>query len=199
MNAMQATQRLVQRELGCAPKASWHVDYRDTAWVYVGGLPFDLSENDVLTIFSRFGEPVEIGLIRDKKTGKSRGFAFLKYEDQRSTDLAVDNLTGARVLGRMLRVDHARYKRREKKEDYKFLEGQQQDAYKRGRDGNEWHRSERTRDDRHKDDKHRSDRHSGGTGTTGTGTAGSDPRLNGDGDGDGNECDRPATTAITMR
>lgn len=56
-------------------------------------------------------------LIRDKETGKSRGFAFLKYEDQRSTDLAVDNLTGATVLGRVLRVDHARYKKRDNEEE----------------------------------------------------------------------------------
>lgn len=94
-------------------EASWHADYRDTAYVYIGGLPFDLSEGDILTIFSQFGEPVHLNLVRDKETGKSRGFAFLKYEDQRSTDLAVDNLGGATVMGRMLRVDHVRYKRRE--------------------------------------------------------------------------------------
>lgn len=48
--------------------------------------------------------------MRDKDTGKSKGFAFLKYEDQRSTELAVDNLGGATVLGRVMRVDHTRYK-----------------------------------------------------------------------------------------
>jgi len=48
--------------------------------------------------------------VRDKETGKSKGFAFLKYEDQRSTDLAVDNLGGAEILGRTLKVDHTQYK-----------------------------------------------------------------------------------------
>lgn len=43
---------------------------------------------------------------RDKKTGKIKGFAFLMYEDQRSTVLAVDNLSGTTVVGRTLRVDH---------------------------------------------------------------------------------------------
>jgi RNA-binding motif protein, X-linked 2 len=76
-------------------------------------LPYDLSEGDIITIFSQYGEPVHINLVRDKETGKSKGFAFLKYEDQRSTDLAVDNLGGATVMGRMLRVDHVRYKRRD--------------------------------------------------------------------------------------
>ena len=72
-----------------------------------------MSEGDIITIFSQFGEPVYINLIRDKETGKSKGFAFLKYEDQRSTDLAVDNLGGTAVLGRVLKVDHTRYKRKE--------------------------------------------------------------------------------------
>ena len=98
-------------------EASWHADYRDTAYIYIGGLPFDLSEGDVITIFSQFGEPVYVNLIRDKETGKSKGFAFLKYEDQRSTDLAVDNLGGALVLGRVLKVDHTRYKRKEEEEE----------------------------------------------------------------------------------
>lgn len=58
-----------------------------------------------------------MNLIRDKESGKSKGFAFLKYEDQRSTDLAVDNLGGATVLGRVLKVDHARYKRKDGEEE----------------------------------------------------------------------------------
>ena len=68
-------------------------------------------------MFSQFGEPVSINLVRDKETGKSKGFAFLKYEDQRSTDLAVDNLGGATVSGRILKVDHTRYKRKEDEEE----------------------------------------------------------------------------------
>lgn len=97
-------------------EASWHADYRDTAYIYVGGLSFDLTEGDVIAIFSQFGEPVYINLVREKDTGKSKGFAFLKYEDQRSTDLAVDNLGGATVLGRVLKVDHTRYKKKEDEE-----------------------------------------------------------------------------------
>jgi RNA recognition motif-containing protein len=51
---------------------------------------------------------------REKATGKRRGFAFLMYEDQRSTILAVDNLNGAELLGRTLRVDHVQnYKQKE--------------------------------------------------------------------------------------
>lgn len=119
MNAIRQTQQLNKRELENAipPSASWHVDYRDTAWIYVGGIPLDLSEGDVMVIFSQFGNPTHLNLIRDRETGKSKGFGFLKYEDQRSCDLAVDNLTGADVLGRMLRVDHTRYKKRDDEDE----------------------------------------------------------------------------------
>ncbi|KAG8166876.1 hypothetical protein KVR01_002565 [Diaporthe batatas] len=115
MNKIRAIQELNKREIeqGISPNASWHVDYRDTAFVYFGGLPYELSEGDVITIFSQYGEPTFLKLARDKETGKSRGFGWLKYEDQRSTDLAVDNLGGATINGRMVSVDHARYKPRD--------------------------------------------------------------------------------------
>ncbi|PWW74117.1 hypothetical protein C7212DRAFT_299697 [Tuber magnatum] len=115
MNNIRAIEKLNQRELeaGIPLSASWHTDWSDTAYVYIGGLPYELSEGDIITIFSQFGEPVHLNLIRDKDTGKSKGFAFLKYEDQRSTNLAVDNLGGATILGRIIRVDHTRYKPKE--------------------------------------------------------------------------------------
>lgn len=119
MNAIRQTQLLNKRELENAipPSASWHADYRDTAYIYIGGIPLDVSEGDVVTIFSQYGSPTHINMIRDKETGKSKGFAFLKYEDQRSCDLAVDNFGGAEVLGRMLRVDHTRYKKRDDEDE----------------------------------------------------------------------------------
>lgn len=45
----------------------------------------------------RYGEIVNINLVRDKKTGKSQGYCFIAYEDQRSTILAVDNFNGIQV------------------------------------------------------------------------------------------------------
>ncbi|CAK1354979.1 unnamed protein product [Cercospora beticola] len=115
MQSIRQIERLNQTELDkcIPPNASWHTDYRDTAYLYIGGLPFELSEGDILTIFSQYGNPVHINLVRDKDTGKSRGFCFLKYEDQRSCDLAVDNLSGAGVMGRVISVDHTRYKKKE--------------------------------------------------------------------------------------
>ncbi|KAI5207747.1 RNA-binding domain-containing protein [Aureobasidium subglaciale] len=126
MNQIKQVQRLNERELEkvVPSNASWHTDYRDTAYIYVGGLNLDLSEGDVITIFSQYGEPVWIRLMRDKETGKSKGFCWLKYEDQRSCDLAVDNLGGATVMGKMLAVDHTRYKKRDDEDEDEGYVGQ---------------------------------------------------------------------------
>lgn len=93
-------------ELGISGKSSWHNIYKNSAWVFIGGLDFELTEGDVIIIFSQYGEIVNINLVRDKTTGKSKGYAFLCYEDQRSTILAVDNLNGIKVRNRTIRVDH---------------------------------------------------------------------------------------------
>ncbi|CAD0197443.1 unnamed protein product [Chrysodeixis includens] len=98
--------KLSERELSSKSKTSWHDQYKDSAWVFVGGLPYDLTEGDIICVFSQYGEIVNINLVRDKATGRSRGFSFVCYEDQRSTILAVDNLNGIKILGRTIRVDH---------------------------------------------------------------------------------------------
>ncbi|CAN1150738.1 Zinc finger CCCH domain-containing protein 42 [Linum perenne] len=107
-----------EASLGISEEASWHAKYKDSAYIYVGGIPFDLTEGDLLAVFAQCGEVVDVNLVRDKGTGKSKGFAFVAYEDQRSTTLAVDNLNGAQVLGRVIRVDHVtKYKKIEEDDE----------------------------------------------------------------------------------
>uniref|UniRef100_A0A8C4R4M8 RNA-binding motif protein, X-linked 2 n=1 Tax=Eptatretus burgeri TaxID=7764 RepID=A0A8C4R4M8_EPTBU len=86
-----------EARLGVAEKTSWHKQYRDSAWIFVGGLPYELTEGDIICVFSQYGEIVNVNLVRDKKTGKQKGFVFICYEDQRSTILAVDNFNGIKV------------------------------------------------------------------------------------------------------
>ena len=92
--------------------ASWHEQYKGNAWVFVGGLVENLTEGDVLAVCSQYGEIEDFHLVRDEDTGKSKGFGFLKYEDERSTVLAVDNLNGYKLLSKTLRVDHMTTTRR---------------------------------------------------------------------------------------
>ena len=80
-------------------------------------MDYELTEGDVLAVFAQYGEVVDVNLIKDKSTGKSKGFAFLAYENQKSTILAVDNLSGARVAGRVIRVEHVADYKRKREED----------------------------------------------------------------------------------
>ncbi|KAG5357848.1 U2 snRNP component IST3 [Yarrowia sp. B02] len=124
MNAIRKTTQINNQELaeGTSISASWHNDYNDTAYIYIGGLESKLTEMDIATVFSQFGNPTHVKLSRDPKTGKSRGFAWLKYEDQRSTVLAVDNFNGVELLGRTVRVDHTYYESRDEEGDAKEVE-----------------------------------------------------------------------------
>lgn len=162
-----------EAELGVSEAVSWHAEYKDSAWVFIGtcrprwggrcggdeesagrlcgapcrarcgsfalglpaphrrpllspprrraALPADRGGRHLcvlavsappfpllcpyspavrlLMVCFRYGEVVNINLVRDKKTGKSKGFCFLCYEDQRSTVLAVDNFNGIKVSG----------------------------------------------------------------------------------------------------
>ena len=49
-------QKLNQRELelGVIGKKSWHDEYKDSAWVFIGGLPYDLTEGDIVCVFSQY-------------------------------------------------------------------------------------------------------------------------------------------------
>lgn len=124
MNVVKEIERINRKEIdllvskGLDSGVSWHDEHKDSAYIFVGGLPFEASEGDVITVFSQYGEILDINLTRDKETGKSKGFAFLAYLDQRSTVLAVDNLNGIKLAGRTLRVDHVKdYKPPSKKDE----------------------------------------------------------------------------------
>ncbi|CAI5757621.1 unnamed protein product [Candida verbasci] len=111
MNSIRRINDINQKELKSKTdyKASWHYEYRDTNYIYIGNLPFNLKELDILKIFSQYGIPTHINLIKDKVSGKSKGFAFLKYENFKSCILAIDNLNGFKIGDRFLKVDHNYY------------------------------------------------------------------------------------------
>ena len=100
----------VELQQGTAASASWHRDYADTNTVYVGNLPAELNEHDLLILFSQYGVPTAVRLARDPQTGRSKRFAFLTYEAWESTVLAVDNFDCWNVTPlHGLRVNHAYY------------------------------------------------------------------------------------------
>lgn len=115
MNKVESIRKLNAREieLGIAgTTASWHQQYVHSPVVYIGGLQSNITSLKLVQVFEQYGVVNHVHLKRDEKTGNVRGFAFLAYDDARSTVLAVDNLNGFNLDGRLLSVDHV--------QDYKY-------------------------------------------------------------------------------
>jgi len=109
MNVIKEITKINELELSkgiTGTSASWHEKYVTSSWCYVGNLPTALTEGDIICVCSQYGEIEDFHMPRDESTGRSKAFAFLKYEDFRSAVLAVDNLTGTMILGKTIRVDH---------------------------------------------------------------------------------------------
>ncbi|XP_054942126.1 LOW QUALITY PROTEIN: RNA-binding motif protein, X-linked 2-like [Physeter macrocephalus] len=108
LTKLQLVNKLNEWEAGTVviAEASWHSEYKDSAWIFLGGLSYELTEGDSLCVFSQYRQIVSISRVRDRKTGKSKGFCFICYEDQRSTSLTVDNFNGIKIKGRTIQVNH---------------------------------------------------------------------------------------------
>lgn len=78
--------------------------------LYVGNLSFDTTENDLQDLFQQFGTVKEVGLIVDRMTARSRGFAFVTMGSREEGQAAIDALEGKPFAGRKLTVNEARPK-----------------------------------------------------------------------------------------
>ena len=76
--------------------------------LYVGNLPFDITEDDLRTMLSQHGPVKEIAVVMDKLTGRARGFAFATMNTQEGAKAAILALNGKDWKGRALTVSEAR-------------------------------------------------------------------------------------------
>jgi RNA recognition motif-containing protein len=76
--------------------------------IYVGNLTYGATENDLRDLFGEFGTVTKVNVITDKMTGKSKGFAFVEMENDADGQNAIDELNGADMQGRNLKVNLAR-------------------------------------------------------------------------------------------
>jgi len=79
--------------------------------LYVGNLAYETTEEALREEFSQHGDIAEIKVILDRETGRSRGFAFVEMQTQEGANAAIENLNGAVVDGRPLRVNEAEERR----------------------------------------------------------------------------------------
>jgi RNA recognition motif-containing protein len=78
--------------------------------IYVGNLPYSVTDGDLRETFSRFGEVAQVNLITDKFTGESKGFAFVDMTNNSQADAAIKGLNGSDMKGRNITVNQAKPK-----------------------------------------------------------------------------------------
>jgi RNA recognition motif-containing protein len=75
--------------------------------LYVGNLPFSITETELRDSFARHGSVTSVNVITDRDTGRPRGFAFVEMDDASAADDAMRALDGSDLGGRTLRVNEA--------------------------------------------------------------------------------------------
>lgn len=76
--------------------------------IYVGNLPYSLTEDDLKAAFSEFGEVSSVNIIMDRMSGQSKGFGFVEMSDNSEADEAIKALNESALNGRNIKVNQAR-------------------------------------------------------------------------------------------
>lgn len=76
--------------------------------IYVGNLPYSMDDNELRSAFSEFGAVTSASVVKDKFTGRSRGFGFVEMADAASGNQAIEAMNGRNMAGRPLVVNEAR-------------------------------------------------------------------------------------------
>ncbi|KAI4307382.1 hypothetical protein L6164_030581 [Bauhinia variegata] len=84
-------------------------DIRDTYSLLVLNITFRTTADDLHPLFDKYGKVVDVFIPRDRRTGESRGFAFVRYKYADEAQKAVDKLDGRVVDGREIMVQFAKY------------------------------------------------------------------------------------------
>ena len=75
--------------------------------LFVGGLSFDTTDDGLHQAFGTFGTLEEAKIITDRDSGRSRGFGFVSFSREDDAERALQQMNGAELDSRTIRVDHA--------------------------------------------------------------------------------------------
>lgn len=76
--------------------------------LFVGGIPYRATEQELQQLFSQAGEVVSVFIPMDRETGRPRGFAFVEMTDDAAADAAIKMFDGSDMGGRRIAVNKAR-------------------------------------------------------------------------------------------
>jgi RNA recognition motif-containing protein len=76
--------------------------------MYVGNLSYDATDSDIRTLFEAHGTVTDVFIVKDRESGRPRGFAFVSMETVEQMNAAIEGLNGEEFLGRALTINEAR-------------------------------------------------------------------------------------------
>ena len=76
--------------------------------LFVGNLPFSITQGELEEVFSQFGELASVNVITDRMSGRSKGFAFVEFTTEEAAQAAVDGMAGKQIGERDAIVNLAR-------------------------------------------------------------------------------------------
>ena len=76
--------------------------------LYVGGLPYQTTEQDLIDLFDQFGQVIQATVITDRETGRSKGFGFVEMSNDQEAQSAIAQLNGTLLGNRTITVNEAR-------------------------------------------------------------------------------------------
>ncbi len=76
--------------------------------IYVGGLPYSATEQELQSLFATYGTVASVSLITDKYTGQAKGFGFVEMSTDAESQSAINGLNGTMMGGRSLTVNEAK-------------------------------------------------------------------------------------------
>ncbi len=76
--------------------------------IYIGNLSYEVTEEDLQQAFEVFGQVESVNIIKDKFSGRSKGFGFVEMPDKANGQSAINELNGKELKGRTLNVNEAR-------------------------------------------------------------------------------------------
>ena len=101
--------------------------------LYVGGLPYQTTEHDLIDLFEQIGQVTEVSVITDRDTGRSKGFGFVEMGDEQVARTAIERLNGTLLGGRTIMVNEARERQSTGSRGYQGRERRSNSSYRSDR------------------------------------------------------------------
>ena len=76
--------------------------------IYVGNMPYGATEEELQDLFGEHGAVKDVQIIKDRETGRSKGFCFIEMPESGEAENAIEALNGSSMGGRTLTVNQAR-------------------------------------------------------------------------------------------